>query len=226
MRKLWARATERIDALTLRERVIIFVVLATLLVTVTYAAVIDAEFARSARLQREIAQRQAEARSFQDQIAKLLQARQQDPDRDFRARLVRLRAQLADIEAKIASEERKFTGPAKMRTVIEELLARNKRVRLVDLHTLPRGTIADARAGGPPQTGSAKPAAERLIYRHGIELTIAGSYLDLLAYVSDLERLPTQLYWGTLDLDAGQYPTVTMKLTVYTLSLDRAWMSV
>ena len=30
----------------------------------------------------------------------------------------------------------------------------------------------------------------------------------------------------TLELDAAAYPRVAMKLTVYTLSLDRAWLSV
>jgi MSHA biogenesis protein MshJ len=48
----------------------------------------------------------------------------------------------------------------------------------------------------------------------------------LLAYVRDLEQLPTQLYWASLELDAADYPKVAMKLTVYTLSLDRAWLNV
>ena len=55
---------------------------------------------------------------------------------------------------------------------------------------------------------------------------MSGSYLDLLAYMRDLEKLPTQLYWGSLELDASAYPSVWMKLTVYTLSLDPAWLSV
>ena len=51
------------------------------------------------------------------------------------------------------------------------------------------------------------------------------SAAHLLGYLSELERLPTQLYWSTLGIE-GQYPTVTLKVTVYTLSLDRAWLSV
>jgi MSHA biogenesis protein MshJ len=58
-----------------------------------------------------------------------------------------------------------------------------------------------------------------------LELTVSGAYLDILAYLQDLERLPTQLYWGDLGLDS-QYPTMTVRIVVYTMSLDRAWLSV
>jgi hypothetical protein len=47
-----------------------------------------------------------------------------------------------------------------------------------------------------------------------------------LRYLNELEHLPTQLYWSALEMDASHYPTHTMKLVVYTLSLDPAWLSV
>lgn len=224
MKQRLQRIVERIDAFTLRERTIIFAAVASVCVVFTYTFFVDAEFARSARLSRDIAQRQAEARTLQGQIDKLLQARVLDPDRDNRERLATAKARLAEVNAQIAAAERKFTAPAQMRPVIAEILARNKRIRLIDLRTLPPASIAEARPASDPQ---AKPAAaERLVFRHALELTVSGAYLDLVGYLSDLERLPTQLYWGGLSLEAAQYPVVTMKLTVYTLSLDRAWLNV
>lgn len=215
---------ERIDAFTLRERTIIFGAVASVCVVFAYTFFVDREFARSARVSRDIAQRQAEARTLQVQIDKLLQARIQDPDRDNRERLARAKTRLGEVNAQIASAERKFTAPAQMRPVIAEILARNKRIRLIDLRTVPPVSIAESRAAGGAQ---AKPgAAERLVYRHGLELTVSGAYLDLVGYLSDLERLPTQLHWGSLNVDAAQYPVVMMKVTVFTLSLDRAWMNV
>ena len=55
---------------------------------------------------------------------------------------------------------------------------------------------------------------------------MSGTYLDLLAYLKDLEKLPSQMYWGKLDLNVAAHPQVTMKLSVYTLSLDLAWLVV
>lgn len=228
MKKLWRQYADRIDGMTLRERATIFAAAASLMVVVVYSFWIDSEFTRSRRLGADLAQRQAEMRTIQEQIGKIARTREADPDRENRARLARLKAQLADVETKIAAEERKFTAPDKMRRVLEELLAKNQRVRLVALKTLPMSSIAEAReAVATPGNRSVKPppAADRLIFRHGVELTVAGAYLDILQYLADLERLPTQLYWSTLGIE-GQYPTVTLKVTVYTLSLDRAWLSV
>ncbi len=118
-----------------------------------------------------------------------------------------------------------------MRSVLEEMLGRNRRVSLLDMKTLPSGPLAQPGAAKPPADG-AKPAsgiapqAERPVYRHGMELTVSGTYFDLLAYVSELERLPTQLYWGGAELDASRYPVLRMRLVIFTLSLDKAWMSV
>ena len=68
--------------------------------------------------------------------------------------------------------------------------------------------------------------APRPIYRHALELTVSGAYLDLYAYLRQLEGLPTRLYWRKADLAAGDYPKVVLRLTVYTLSFDPSWMSV
>jgi MSHA biogenesis protein MshJ len=71
-----------------------------------------------------------------------------------------------------------------------------------------------------------KPGPAGTIYRHGVEITLAGNYLDLLAYLRDLEKQQSQMYWGKLDLSVASYPTATLKLSVYTVSLDLAWLIV
>ncbi len=230
MKNLWTRYAARLDAMTLRERTIIFAAIATLLTVLVYSLWIDGEFTKSRRLTSEIGQREAEMKAIQDQVAKLSSARLADPDRANRERLKSLQQQVAEIEANIAAEERKFTAPDKMRAVLEELLAKNRRVNLVSLKTLPVASISEDGAGGPAKPPAASgqikpPPAGRLIYRHGVELVVSGAYLDILGYLKELERLPTQLYWGDLGL-AGQYPAITVKVVVYTLSLDRAWLSV
>ncbi len=212
--------------MSLRERGILFAAAAAVLIVFVYSLWIETDFAKSNRLAREIGQRQAEMDSLQAEIGKMGRIRQADPDRANRERLAALQLQLREVESRIAAEEHKFTAPDKMRPVLEELIAKNKRVHLVALKTLPVTSITDERAA--PQPGHEKGAASqaRLIFRHGVELTVAGGYLDLLSYLSDLEKLPTQLYWSGLELQVGEYPSVTMKLTVFTLSLDRAWLNV
>lgn len=228
MKDYWRKASEWVDAKSLRERALVFAALLTFVIAFFYSGFLDPEFSRSRKLSLDISQRQAEIRALQDEISKVLQARQQDPDRVNRARLATLKASLVDANARIAAEERKFTAPAQMREVIKELLGRNHGVKLVGMKTLPVSSISEEHGVEVQATKpAAKPqAVERVIFRHGVELTVSGSYLDLLAYIAELEKLPSQLYWGTLDLDAAQYPNVQVKLTLFTLSLDRAWLNV
>lgn len=227
MRRLWQRYAERIDAMTVRERTLIFAAVTVALVALLQTLLLDAEMKRERRLSATIAQRQAEVKALEAQVATLATVRGADADRPRRERLAEVKRLLADTERDIAAEERKFTAPDQMKRVIEEMLGRNRSVRLVDLRTLATTSIAEARtpAGQKPPPKPATPG-ERLIYRHGLELTVSGPYLDLLRYLEDLERLPTQLYWSALSLDASRYPTHSMKIVVYTLSLDPAWLNV
>jgi len=226
MRQLWARYAERIDAMSARERVFIFSAIAAALVTLLYTSLIDAEINKQRRLSSAMAQRQAETNSLEAQIAKVATGRGQDPDIPRRQRLAEVRAALAETERQIGAEERKFTAPQQMKRVVEEMLAKNRAIQLVGMRTIATTSVAEARSPGAKPPAKAATPGERLIYRHGIELTVSGPYLDLVRYLSQLEFLPSQLYWGSLELDASRYPNHTLKIVVYTLSLDPAWLNV
>ena len=78
--------------------------------------------------------------------------------------------------------------------------------------------------GCPGSVAGAEVKAPELLYRHGVEIVLQGSYLDMVSYMAALEALPVQLFWGKASLDAQQYPNSRLTLTLYTLSLDQKWM--
>lgn len=87
---------------------------------------------------------------------------------------------------------------------------------------------AAATAKQPPAGAAAvsTPAAPTpLLYRHGVQLVLQGSYLEMIDYLEALEAMPTQLLWGAAALDAGQFPQARLTLTLYTLSLDQKWIA-
>jgi len=226
---LWQRYAGRFDALSLRERVMVFAAVMVAVVALAYTLAIEPQLVRQKRIGAAMLQKQSEMKAFEAQVAKLIGGGELDAGRSGRERMARLRAEVNALDARVADEERKFTAPSQVRAVVEGLLARNRGVALVEMKTLAVDTLAAGAKPGalPAKAVPAKPApGERLIYRHGLEVTVSGSYLELLAYARDLEKLPKQLYWGALELDAASYPKVSMKLTVYTLSLDPTWLSV
>jgi MSHA biogenesis protein MshJ len=55
---------------------------------------------------------------------------------------------------------------------------------------------------------------------------VKGRYADIARYLHTLERLNWRVVWGEVKLETVQYPTTTATLTLYTLSLDKAWIGV
>ncbi len=230
MKRLWKQYSERIDAATLRERVMMFAAAVVVIVAVLNALLIEPELVKQRRLSREVLQRQTEIKVLQAQLETLARVRSADPDQADRRRLEEARKRLAEIDTKLVQEQHKFAPPDRIGPILEEMLSRNRKLTLVDMRTLPvaalgAGTEKPA-AEKPPAAAKPLPSGSGQIYRHGAELTVNGSYLDLLAYLKDLEKLPSQMYWGKLDLSVAKHPQVTLKLSVYTLSLDPTWMRV
>ena len=215
MKALLKRYAERIDNASLRERVMIFLAAALVLVFLVNAALIRPLRDTQRRLSADIAQNERELRTIQGEVQRLARARGADPDARNRERAAVLRAELAALDGQIADEQRRFTTPLRMRDVLEEMLEREKRLRLIDLKSLPVTDMSASRG-----------QAGQRVFRHGVELTLAGSYLDLYAYLAALEGLKTQLYWGRAEMSVAEYPVATLKLTVYTLSFDQAWLVV
>ena len=211
------RYADRIDNATLRERALMFVGFAFVLVFLVNAALIDPLRARQKALAAESEKLQQEMTTLQAGLQSMLKGGSQDIDSANRARQAKARDELARANSRIAREQRRFTPPERMREVLAEMLERNRRLALVDLKTLPVAPLAAAPAG---------PGGNPGLFRHGIELTVSGSYADLYEYLRTLERMPTQLYWGNVDLAVAEYPSVTLKLTLYTVSFDRAWLIV
>lgn len=204
-----------IDAMSLRERALVFGAGALVLVALAKIALIDPELVRQRNMSRVTQQSRIELRAVQMQIQTLVRERNADPNAPLRARIAVLKKQIAQNDAEIDQEQRRFTAPERMRNMLEEMVLGQRGLTLLELKTVP-ATEVTAAAGPMP----------RKVYRHGVELTVQGSYHDLYAYLNALEELPTKLYWGSAELVAGPYPQSSLKLIVYTLSVDQAWMVV
>ena len=75
----------------------------------------------------------------------------------------------------------------------------------------------------PPRAGA---AGERQVFRHTVELSLKGSYFDLLDYLAALEGMPQRVFWDGFELSVAEYPHSVLKLTIYTLSPEKSWLTV
>ena len=222
MKGYWQRYAEKFNALSLRERVFIFFAVIVVLTFVPYLTIIDPLLIKQKKLGDQFSQQQTNINAIRDQAIALSQAQIGSMDPSYRDRLKKLRDQIGVIDTNLRTMQAGLMPPEKMAGLIENILKRNQRLQLVELRTLPVSNLIEDK----------KPAKDTLsrsennIYKHGVEITLSGNYLDLLDYLVQLERLPEQMFWTKIKMDATGYPKVFLTATVYTLSLNRAWLIV
>ncbi|HJV01135.1 MAG TPA: hypothetical protein VJ752_11335 [Burkholderiaceae bacterium] len=264
MKAQWIKLCTRLDAMTLRERVMVFAAIAAGIVFLAFTMVLEPLLAKQKVLLAQINQQQNQIAGIDREIAQMAAAFVVDPDAEGRARLQSLQQQIDEGSAALQNMQKGLVAPEKVAPLLEHILRGNGKLRLLSMKTLPVSGLSEARletggvamaapqqpavsgpsgasptsaapapapaAAQPMNAAAGAPAApvapkpRELLYRHGVEIVLQGSYLDMIQYMDALQALPSQLFWGKAKLDAGQYPASRLTLTLYTLSLDTKWM--
>jgi MSHA biogenesis protein MshJ len=222
------KLVSKIDGFSLRERAIIFVAAAFLLITFINAIFLDPLLAKQKKLSLQVIQQQEKMKEIQANLAALVQAKNNDANSPLRERIKLLKQQISEGEIYLKSRRDKLVPPEKMGELLQQVLTKNANLQLVALVTLPATPLIEpSQAKQDSGTVAVKSTVlERQIYKHGVKITVRGSYADLLQYLTALEKLPAQMFWGAAKMSVNRYPTAELTLTLYTLSLDATWLRV
>ena len=217
------RVGARIDAMTLRERTIMFVSLLVGLFLLADQVLFPGLRNQQKQLEKQTSDQLAQLNTINDQITRMVAENTEDPDVLLRARLAELKQRYAALETSSADITRGLVSPREMARLAQTLLRDNSGLQLVKAENLPAQAISLTEAeDAKPGTSVAGPS----VYRHGLRLEVKGRYADIVRYLHKLERLNWRVMWGEVKLETRQYPASTATLTIYTLSLDKAWIGV
>lgn len=220
MKAALEKFANRIDVLTLRERVIVFVMVALLLIVCANIFILSPLDQERKEIGLKNAEQQAQIVRIHAEIQQKSNERTADPDLSNARRAAELEQQVERLRASVAQVQKGLISPARMTKVLEEILRKSKQLQLVSVKKLaPEGMVESSAEGG-------KNATAQGLYRHGVIMVVRGSYLDMLQYLQELEKLQTPLLWGDVLFEVGTHPGATMTLTVFTLSLDKQWLHI
>ena len=218
----------RMDALSLRERGMVFGATIAVLAFAGHTFVLTPQDAKQAALRTQIEQQQAASTAIDAEITARVEGSRIDPDAQSRTRLNTMQQEMGQLGSELLALEHGLVPPERMGPLVEGILRANGRLKLVSMRTLPAEPLAAPTApSAPAAPATPSPAAGGdvpLLYRHGVEVTVRGNYLDMVDYMSTLDAMPTRMFWGRAQLDVDTYPTARLTLTLHTLSLDRQWM--
>lgn len=230
-----ATLAARFDKMQLRERRLVLIAGIVGLALLIYAFGIEPAQTRAARDRAMATQQQVELASLQPQLV-MLRRQAADPDAGLRKRIADTQQQLAGIDKELHAYDHLLVPPGQMPQLLHSLLSKHRGLELVQLKTLPAAplltTPEDTKtpANNPrlaqPVSGSKPPPPPGGIYRHAVEITVAGNYFELMRYAEELQRISPRPLWSAMELKVVEYPRSELTFTLYTLSLDLPWLAV
>lgn len=238
MKQQWQQFALKFDALSVRERIMVFGASAALLIFMVVYLFVNPQLDKRKALADTIAQRQQAVAAIDTEMAQRMAAHAGDPNQQDRIRLERIRQEVQQMRHALQSTQNGLVAPERIVPMLQQLLKQQANLRLVSLATLPSGAMgqgghvaskaASASAAAPAgqSPADAEPAkAPAVLYRHGVEIVLRGNYLDMVNYMDAVEAMPSHVFWGKLNMQVEQYPNATLSLTLYTLSLDEKWIA-
>ncbi|MBC7456168.1 MAG: type II secretion system protein M [Massilia sp.] len=231
MKKNWQNISTRIDALTLRERAMLFAGAAGVLIFMVFFFALNPNYARQRNMLQEMAQQQDKIAVVEVEIAQTIEAHTIDPDAADRARLAKIRTDAQSLSASLTDMQAGMVAPERMTAMLEQIVRAHRGLRLKSLRTLGErapdtaaAVLAGAATPVAPAAAPGDPVIAELLHRHGVELVVQGSYGDLVSYMAALENMQGRIFWGSAELKVDSWPDATLSLTVYTINLDKKWL--
>jgi MSHA biogenesis protein MshJ len=217
--QIFARWLERVDALTLRERVLIFVAAMVVLFFGVGNLFIGPLYQSRKQIGTQLVAVTRETEAMETQIERLALASREDPDAAQRARIAELGDRLSQADRRLGAKTAGLVAPRDMARLVEQVLSHQRGVELVSIQSLPGELLLDAKRS---EGSAAGPGLN--LYRHGMVVQVQGTYMALLEYLKALEALPWRVFWGKVSLQVEHYPVSGLSVVIYTISREPGWI--
>lgn len=212
-----AKLLARFDALSIRERLLIMAVILVLLFVLWDSLLMQPLNLRQKAANEQISNTEQRLHSLNSTITSLVTTSQYDPNAALRQQISAAQRQTALLDKELASATVGLVSPNQMAQVLETVLAKQSKLRLLHVRSLPAKPLLKLPKG---------ETSTNNVYAHGLELQFQGSFSDTLAYLRALRALPWHFYWDSLDVKVDHYPRNTVTLVVHTLGLREGWIGV
>lgn len=232
MKQYWDKLSSKVDAMSKRERVLIFASLTVLVLSLVDTFMLEPVFMSQKELRVQLVQQTASLAELQAQVITVVQENSPNSNSPLRIQLNRVKKELGEGKAFLQSNRDHLVQPEKMAAHLRQLLNRNGRLQLVSLQTMAVTPLIEEAVMSTigqvvnPEIQQPVSVTSKQVFKHGVQLTLRGSYLDLLNYLTELERLPQQMYWAKAEMQVVKYPVTELTLVLYTLSLDKTWLQI
>ncbi|XQW85541.1 hypothetical protein ACOYR1_02075 [Thalassotalea piscium] len=231
---------DRFQAISIREQILILVTGIVVIGFVLYSLFIEENRLQSETLSKNILQIENNLASTQQTINVYEQALSEDPNTVVNEQILEYENKLGQIDIALLSLTSDLINPIQMRFALSDLLKLQKGVSLLAFDVLPAQSVSLAPTSAPTEMPNSEIASSAgqsqaeidaninslTLYKHGIKLTLSGSYFQLRNYLVKLEQLKWTFFWHKFDYKLKQYPNGILEVQLYSLSTKREFIGV
>jgi MSHA biogenesis protein MshJ len=219
---------EKIDARIMRERALIFFT-ALAFVFMLWNFIVQSSIDKKAQeAQAQLDLLVTQRATLQTQIAAATQSLLNDPDKQKKAQITQLKADISGLENQLQSVSQNLIKADQLPQALQEVLEKTSQLTLLEVKTLPakelQFTAFTAANNAQPIPTSEETSAG--VFQHVVELRVSGSYNQVVQLLVALEHLPWRFYWQDLNYSVDHYPNAEVILRVYTLSSEEGLFGV
>lgn len=223
-KQYWETGSQKFEALNNREKRLVFGAILCVFYGI-YTAFIEPVANNIQKINTEIQKNESEQHSLELQLNILTQKSIHPTKSAEKIKAEALNENVALLSDKIEHLKSALISPKKVPDLLNDLLSQDQNLRLVNLKTL------DSTGLFAHNEKHANHAHALPVFKHGVEMTIEGRYLDLTQYIEKLERMPWHILWEKAVIEVEKnpespFPLSQLTLVVYSLSLDKAWLSI
>lgn len=219
----------KIDARSERERVFIFATCLAVMLLIALNGVWAPMQKKIKQLSQKHQQNLISLQTNQSELELLKAGKLADVDYEVKHQIAEQKKQMLSLRAEVAKFEERLVPAEKMNDLLEQVLSRNKNLRIISMKSLPVENVLSVQEQAAAHAASASAVehasrSEIGLFKHEVELIFEGNYLDMLSYLKSLEAMPQRLYWGSIHLRVVEYPQSRLSLRVFTVSQERKWL--
>ena len=214
MKARFEQLAQKFDVLSQRERGLIALAVLVLVAMSAYMPIVSLWKQQHSTAQQVKALEQENKISMQ-QIDLYQQRLAMDPNQDYRQRLNLLQQQNQEIDAQLNEQMVDMVPADYMPELLGNLLGQVQGIKLLKFTSV---TPVPLLAVGEEKKLN--------LYSHGIRMSLEGDYFSVLRFVEAVEAMPDKLYWKRLDYKVAEYPKGKIDIELYTLSINKDFISV
>jgi len=194
MKQKWQLWLARIDALNLRERVMLFASLLVCVLAMAEVLWLSPVQKAHKQLQSQVDQQSSELQRLREEMR--VSMGETGPGKQMREELAQIKNHIDQVNQEIAQIPAATLDDTPLSKVLIHFLRRHDGLVLLKTATLP----ADSK--------SAPEASMAGLKRQSLELTVSGAYPELIRYVQTLESSLPALRWGMMKISSDKQPVV------------------